>query len=323
MNATMARWPCCRCATDPTTACPADLDGCASARPLHSCGEQVTQEAFSLGPGAVAAGGVEVPAVTEVDEGCTPGVGELEESGLDQESVRLAASSAGNGSCRAAGGPEPAIGSAPWVAGIGDVGRRHEQGSLGDGCGAPCRVWGRCCPARHGVAAQAVGDQDHWPGCLPGCGIRGGYPFRLARTHLRTELARAHLLYGEWLRRQGRRVDAREPLRAAYQMLQAMGAGGFAERARRELQATGQTVRKRTPQPARAGEAGDALTTQEAQVARLACEGLSNPQISTRLFISPRTVQYHLRKVFTKLGITSRGQLHRALPGDPRTIRAR
>jgi DNA-binding CsgD family transcriptional regulator len=145
---------------------------------------------------------------------------------------------------------------------------------------------------------------------------------RLGRTRVRTELARAHLLYGEWLRRENRRIDAREPLRAACQMLDAMGAGGFAERARRELQATGQTVRKRAPLPARprAGAAGHALTTQEAQVARLAREGLSNPEISTRLFISPRTVQYHLRKVFTKLGITSRGQLHCVLPGDPDTI---
>jgi ATP/maltotriose-dependent transcriptional regulator MalT len=148
---------------------------------------------------------------------------------------------------------------------------------------------------------------------------------RLGRTRVRTELARAHLLYGEWLRREGRRVDAREPLRAACQMLEAIGAGGFAERARRELQATGQTVRKRAPQPVilRAGQPGNALTTQEAQVARLAREGLSNPQISTRLFISPRTVQYHLRKVFTKLGISSRGQLHRVLPADPGTIQAR
>src|SRR5215469_12602983 len=148
---------------------------------------------------------------------------------------------------------------------------------------------------------------------------------RLARTRVRTELARAHLLYGEWLRRENRRVDAREPLRAAYQMLDAMGVGGFAGRARRELLATGETVRKRAPQAAgaRAGEAGNALTTQEAQVARLACEGLSNPEISTRLFISPRTVQYHLRKVFTKLGISSRGQLHRVLPGDLDTTRPR
>jgi len=101
-----------------------------------------------------------------------------------------------------------------------------------------------------------------------------------------------------------------------------MGMEAFAERARRELLATGETVRKRAPQAAspRADEAGDVLTTQEAQVARLAYEGLSNPEISTRLFISPRTVQYHLRKVFTKLGISSRGQLHRALPGNPDTV---
>jgi DNA-binding CsgD family transcriptional regulator/tetratricopeptide (TPR) repeat protein len=143
----------------------------------------------------------------------------------------------------------------------------------------------------------------------------------LGRTRVRTELARAHLLFGEWLRREGRRLDAREQLRAACHMLDAMGADGFAERARRELLATGETVRKRAPQPA--GPAGDALTTQEAQVACLACEGLSNPQISTRLFISPRTVQYHLRKVFTKLGISSRGQLHRVLPGHPGAIQPR
>src|SRR5215469_487819 len=146
---------------------------------------------------------------------------------------------------------------------------------------------------------------------------------RLGRTRVRAEQARAHLLYGEWLRRENRRVDAREQLRAAYKMLDAMGADGFAERARRELLATGETVRKRAPQAAgtRAGAAGNALTTQEAQVARLAYEGLSNPEISTRLFISPRTVQYHLRKVFTKLGISSRGQLRRVLPGDLVTTR--
>jgi DNA-binding CsgD family transcriptional regulator len=147
----------------------------------------------------------------------------------------------------------------------------------------------------------------------------------LGHHRVRAELARTHLLYGEWLRRENRRVDARQQLRAAYQMLDAMGAEAFAERARRELLATGETVQKRTPQAAgpRAGEAGNALTTQEAQVARLACAGLSNPEISTRLFISPRTVQYHLRKVFTKLGISSRGQLHRVLPGEPGTIQPR
>jgi len=143
---------------------------------------------------------------------------------------------------------------------------------------------------------------------------------RLGRTRARAELARAHLLYGEWLRRENRRVDAREQLRAACQMLDAMGAGGFAERARRELLATGETVHKRTPQ---AGQAVHALTTQEAHVARLVCEGLSNRQISTRLFISPRTVEYHLGKVFTKLGISSRSQLHRVLPRDPDIIRPR
>jgi DNA-binding CsgD family transcriptional regulator len=131
---------------------------------------------------------------------------------------------------------------------------------------------------------------------------------RLACTQLRPELARAHLLYGEWLRRAGRRTDAREQLREAYEMLTAMGVGGFAGRARRELLATGENVRKR-----RAETAGD-LTAQEAQIARLARDGLSNPQISTQLFLSPRTVEWHLRKVFVKLGISSRRQLRGALP---------
>jgi DNA-binding CsgD family transcriptional regulator len=131
---------------------------------------------------------------------------------------------------------------------------------------------------------------------------------RLGRTRIRAELARAHLLYGEWLRRRGRRVDAREQLRAAHEMLTAMGAGGFAERARRELVATGQTVRKRMIETV--GE----LTAQEAQIARLAGAGHTNPEISTQLFLSPRTVEWHLRKVFTKLGISSRHELRDALP---------
>jgi DNA-binding CsgD family transcriptional regulator len=131
---------------------------------------------------------------------------------------------------------------------------------------------------------------------------------RLGRTQLRPELARAHLLYGEWLRRVGRRTDARDQLREAYEMLAAMGVGGFAGRARRELLATGENVRKR-----KAETAGD-LTAQEAQIARLARDGLSNPQISTQLFLSPRTVEWHLRKVFVKLGISSRRQLREALP---------
>src|SRR6267154_1274376 len=134
---------------------------------------------------------------------------------------------------------------------------------------------------------------------------------RLGRTRVRAELARAHLLYGEWLRRERRRTDAREQLRTACDMLDAMGIEAFGERARRELAATGETARKRTV------ETTDQLTAQEAQVAQLARDGLSNPEIGARLFISRRTVQYHLRKVFTKLDITSRGQLDRALPSDP------
>ena len=134
---------------------------------------------------------------------------------------------------------------------------------------------------------------------------------RLGRTSIRTSLARAHLIYGEWLRREQRRSDARGQLRTAHQMFTAMGAEGFAERARRELLATGETARKRSVE--NAGQ----LTVQEAQVAELAREGLSNLEIGARLFISPRTVEYHLGHVFTKLGINSRMQLHRALPTNP------
>ena len=131
---------------------------------------------------------------------------------------------------------------------------------------------------------------------------------RLGRTRIRVALARAHLLYGEWLRRENRRVDAREQLRIAHQLYSSMGMEGFAERARRELSATGETVRKRTV------ETPDELTMQEAQIARLAADGHSNPEIGARLFISPRTVEWHLRKVYTKLGVSSRQQLHKTLP---------
>jgi DNA-binding CsgD family transcriptional regulator len=140
---------------------------------------------------------------------------------------------------------------------------------------------------------------------------------RLGRTQLRPDLARAHLLYGEWLRRAGRRTDAREQLREAYEMLTAMGIEGFAGRARRELLATGENVRKRKADAA----TGD-LTAQEAQIARLARDGLSNPEISTQLFLSPRTVEWHLRHVFAKLGISSRRQLREALPEAKRLARS-
>ena len=131
---------------------------------------------------------------------------------------------------------------------------------------------------------------------------------RLGRTRVRVELARAHLLYGEWLRRESRRVDAREQLRTAHQMLTAMGIEGFAERVRRELLSTGETVRKYTAETARE------LTAQEAQIARLAGDGHTNPEIGVQLFISARTVEWHLRKVFTKLGVSSRKELRRLLP---------
>jgi DNA-binding CsgD family transcriptional regulator len=128
---------------------------------------------------------------------------------------------------------------------------------------------------------------------------------RLESTRGVLHLARARLLYGEWLRRENRRVDAREQLRAAHEIFDGVGAEGWAERARHELLATGETVRKRTD------DARGVLTPQEAHIARLARDGLSNPEIGAQLFISPRTVQYHLRKVFLKLEITSRSQLSR------------
>ncbi|WP_421741587.1 ATP-binding protein [Cellulomonas sp.] len=131
---------------------------------------------------------------------------------------------------------------------------------------------------------------------------------RLRRTRLRPELARAHLLYGEWLRRQGRRVHAREQLRTAHEMLAAIGMEAFAERARRELLATGEKARSRTV------ETRERLTLQEAQIAQLASDGLTNPEIGARLFLSARTVEWHLGKVFTKLRVTSRRELHVVLP---------
>jgi DNA-binding CsgD family transcriptional regulator len=131
---------------------------------------------------------------------------------------------------------------------------------------------------------------------------------RLGRSRIVVHHARAHLVYGEWLRREGRRVDARTQLRDAYEMLSTIGCAAFAERARVELLATGETARKRTVKTA------NALTAQETQIARLTAVGHTNPEIASQLFISPRTVEYHLSKMFTKLGITSRRELRHALP---------
>ena len=131
---------------------------------------------------------------------------------------------------------------------------------------------------------------------------------RLSRTRLRSERARAHLLYGEWLRRENRRLDARHQLHAAYHLFTVIGADAFAERACSELLATGEKVRKR--------EVGTSsqLTPQEEHIVRLARDGRTNPEIAAELFISTRTVEWHLRKVFAKLGITSRRDLHNASP---------
>jgi DNA-binding CsgD family transcriptional regulator/tetratricopeptide (TPR) repeat protein len=131
---------------------------------------------------------------------------------------------------------------------------------------------------------------------------------RLERTRIRGELARAHLIYGEWLRRENKRLDARQQLRIAHGVFTAIGAEAFTQRAARELRATGETARKRTVETSRE------LTAQEAQIARLVRDGLSNPEIGARLFISPRTVEWHLTSIFGKLNITSRRQLYHSTP---------
>jgi DNA-binding CsgD family transcriptional regulator len=131
---------------------------------------------------------------------------------------------------------------------------------------------------------------------------------RLALCRVRTQHARAQLLYGEWLRRRGRRRDARIPLRAAADLLAGTGAAAFTERAHRELLATGERARPRSVAASRH------LTPQEIRIAAMARDGLSNPAIGARMFVSPRTVEYHLHKVFAKLGISGRGELHLVLP---------
>jgi DNA-binding CsgD family transcriptional regulator len=159
--------------------------------------------------------------------------------------------------------------------------------------------WAMGIEARSRALVTAGDEAEHWYAE----GVR-----RLACTPFRTELARAHLLYGEWLRREGRRVDAREQLRSAHDMLSAIGAEGFTERARHELLATGEKVRKRD-----IATSSD-LTPQEEHIARLARDGRSNPEIGAELFLSVRTVEWHLRKVFMKLNVSSRRELKDALP---------
>jgi ATP/maltotriose-dependent transcriptional regulator MalT len=138
----------------------------------------------------------------------------------------------------------------------------------------------------------------------------------LNESRMTAYLARARLNYGEWLRRQNRRVDARQQLREAYEVFVSMGAHGFAERARHELLATGEKVRKRRD------DTRDELTPQEEHIAQLARGGLTNPEIGAELFLSSRTVEWHMRKIFTKLGISSRKGLQTALPGGDRNFRA-
>ncbi|HME66415.1 MAG TPA: helix-turn-helix transcriptional regulator [Streptosporangiaceae bacterium] len=151
--------------------------------------------------------------------------------------------------------------------------------------------------ARAGGRLEPAGDVD-----------RDAAIDRFGRARLRVDLARAHLVYGEWLRRQRRRRDARDQLATAYEIFDSIGAAAFAERALIELRASGGQARERAVQTP------DTLTAQEALIARLAGDGASNPEIAAQLFISPATVAYHLRKVFTKLGVSSRSQLAPALP---------
>jgi DNA-binding CsgD family transcriptional regulator len=175
--------------------------------------------------------------------------------------------------------------------------------TLGERAGASGADWGLGVEARARALLSDDADAEDLYRVAIDC---------LGRTSLRPELARARLLYGEWLRRQNRRIDAREQLRAAHEAFVSMGADGFAERARHELLATGEKVRSRRH------ETRDELTPQEEQIARLARDGLTNPEIGAQLFLSPRTVEWHLRKVFSKLDVSSRRQLRSALPDSSR-----
>src|ERR1700733_14796249 len=182
--------------------------------------------------------------------------------------------------------------------------------------------WWRSWPRRRPGPATSRWSRPRWTGCPSALGRprpsgRWGSRPGSARWSATARRAARGGGGGGGGRRQARPIDAREQLGTACDMLDAMGMAAFAERARRELAATAKTARKRAAPAARAAGAGEPLTAQEAQVALLARDGLSNQEIGARLFISPRTVKYHLHKVFTKLGISSRGQLYRVLPADP------
>jgi DNA-binding CsgD family transcriptional regulator len=181
----------------------------------------------------------------------------------------------------------------------GDVDRAREAlERLGEATRAAGTDWAAGIEARsQALVTRGGAAEDHYVAAIAA----------LARTRIRPQLARTHLLYGEWLRRENRRVAAREQLRVAYDMFGGMGMEAFAARTRRELLATGETVRKRTVATI------TELTAQEAHIARLAVEGHTNPEIGAQMFISARTVEWHLRKVFTKLGIGSRRELRSAL----------
>jgi DNA-binding CsgD family transcriptional regulator len=175
---------------------------------------------------------------------------------------------------------------------------RESLDHLRERTGASGTAWAKGTEARASALLEAGESAEH----LHREGIEA-----LGQSRMAAHLARARLSYGEWLRRESRRVDAREQLRPAYDVFTTMGADGFAERARRELLATGEKVRKRRD------DTRDELTPQEKQIARLARDGRTNPEIGAELYISPRTVEWHLRKVYMKLGISSRKGLRGAL----------
>ena len=182
----------------------------------------------------------------------------------------------------------------------------HNFEELAGSINADAPDWGRGISARcQALVSDDEAAEEHYREAIE-C---------LGRTALRPEHARAYLLYGEWLRRQNRRMDARRQLRSAYDMFSEMGMLAFAERSLHELRATGETVRKRQE------DTRTDLTPQEEQIARLALEGRTNPEIGAQLYISARTVEWHLRKVFLKLGITSRRDLRKALPARAGTSR--